>query len=151
MKRRITLALVVSFAGGVLLTAGLGGALGTFDRGPTDIDVRDARQRGLADGKAEVEVGKETAAVEQEQLGFERGREATEWLSLDRLPNPDGWFAGVAAGRKRLNEMAIEAFQAGVEDGERLGREEALMFLRDQEADGSSSEPTGAIGPTGSQ
>ncbi|MDE2746923.1 MAG: hypothetical protein OXI41_13185 [Chloroflexota bacterium] len=141
----------MSFAGGVLLMAGLGGALGTFDRGPTDIDVRDARQRGLADGQAEVDVGKEAAAEEQERLGFERGREATEWLSLDRLPNPDGWFAGVAAGRKRLNEMAIEAFQAGVEDGERLGREEGLMFLREQEAGGRTSEPDGSSTQTGSQ
>ena len=130
MKRKFALTLVLSFAGGVLLTAGLGGGLGLFDRGPSEVDVSDARERGYREGEAEVAVGKEAAAAEQERLGFERGREASEWLSLDRLPNPDGWVTGVAAGRGRLQEIADEAFQAGLEDGERLGREEALLFIR---------------------
>lgn len=140
MNRRFTFALVLSFAGGVLLTAGLGGALDIFDRGPTELEVSEARERGLAEGAAEVGFGKEEAAREQERLGFERGREASEWLSLDRLPNPDGWFTGVQEGRKRLVAISNEAFQAGVADGSRLGREEALMFVRDGEGDAASSE-----------
>ncbi|MYG91187.1 MAG: hypothetical protein F4188_07105 [Chloroflexi bacterium] len=51
------------------------------------------------------------------------------------MPNPDGWFAGVEAGRQRLRQISAEAFEAGLEDGERLGREEALMFLRTQEVE----------------
>ena len=149
MKRRFALTLVLSFAGGVLLTAGIGGGLGVFDRGPSVLDVSEARERGRDEGTAQVDQGKEEAAEEQQRLGFERGREASEWLSLDRLPNPDGWFAGVEAGRKRLREVAAEAFEAGLEDGERLGREEALMFLRTAEVqdllevDGSLSEAGG--------
>lgn len=135
MKRRFTLTLVLSFAGGVLLTAGIGGGLGVFDRGPSEMDVSEARERGRDEGTAQVDQGKEAAADEQQRLGFERGREASEWLSLDRLPNPDGWFAGVEAGRQRLRQVAAEAFEAGLEDGERLGREEALMFLRTQEVE----------------
>ena len=134
MKRRFTLALVLSFAGGVLLTAGLGGALAVFDRGPTDLDVSDARERGYAEAEAEVDVGKQEAARQQQELGFERGREASEWLSLDRLPNPDGWFTGIQAGQARIREIAAEAYQQGLEDGERLGREEGLVFLRDNES-----------------
>ena len=135
MKRRFTLTLVLSFAGGVLLTAGIGGGLGAFDRGPSELDVSEARERGRDEGTAQVDQGKEAAADEQQRLGFERGREASEWLSLDRLPNPDGWFAGVEAGRQRLRQISAEAFEAGLEDGERLGREEALMFLRTQEVE----------------
>lgn len=135
MKRRFTLTLVLSFAGGVLLTAGIGGGVGVFDRGPSEMDVSEARERGRDEGTAQVDQGKEAAADEQQRLGFERGREASEWLSLDRLPNPDGWFAGVEAGRQRLRQIAAEAFEAGLEDGERLGREEALMFLRTQEVE----------------
>lgn len=135
MKRRFTLTLVLSFAGGVLLTAAIGGGLGVFDRGPSETDVSEARERGRDEGTAQVDHGKEAAADEQQRLGFERGREASEWLSLDRLPNPDGWFAGVEAGRQRLRQIAAEAFEAGLEDGERLGREEALMFLRAQEVE----------------
>ncbi|MCY3920830.1 MAG: hypothetical protein OXG27_00350 [Chloroflexi bacterium] len=130
MKRRFALTLVVSFAGGILLTAGIGGALGIFDRGPTEVDVSDARERGWAEAQAEVGLGKDAAAAEREEEGFQRGREAAEWLSLDRLPNPDGWFAGVEAGRKQLEALAQEAFQAGIEDGERMGREEALLLIR---------------------
>lgn len=130
MKRRFALALVLSFAGGILLTAGIGGALGVFDRGPTELDVSDARERGRDEATAEVDLGKEAAASEEEEKGFDRGREAAEWLSLDRLPNPDGWFAGVEAGRKQLEETAERAFQAGLEDGGRMGRDEALRFIR---------------------
>jgi len=129
LKRRFALALVLSFAGGILLTAGLGGALGVFDRGPTELDVSDARERGRDEAMAEVELGKDEAAAEVEEEGFQRGREAREWLSLDRLPNPDGWFAGVEAGRKQLEGLAEEAFQAGLEDGDRMGREEALLTI----------------------
>lgn len=130
MKRRFALTLVLSFAGGVLLTAGIGGALGVFDRGPTEVDVSDARERGWSEAQAEVGLGKDEAAAEREEEGFQRGREAAEWLSLDRLPNPDGWFAGVEAGRKQREAVAQEAFRAGIEDGERMGREEALLMIR---------------------
>lgn len=130
MKSRFTLALVLSFAGGVLLTAAIGGALGVFDRGPTEQDVSDARQRGREEATAEVESRKVGTLDEQNEIGFQRGREASEWLSLDRLPNPDGWFAGVAAGRKQLDELADEAFLAGYEMGQQQGRDEALGFLR---------------------
>ena len=130
MRGRFAFALVVSFAGGVLLTAGLGGAFGVFDRGPSELDVREARERGHAEATAEVDLGKEESAAEREEQGFERGREASEWLSLDRLPNPDGWFTGVEAGRQRLKEMSDEAYQAGLEDGERFGREDALLTMR---------------------
>lgn len=142
MKRKFALTLVVSFAGGILLTAGIGGALGVFDRGPSELDVRDARERGRAEATAEVDIGKEEIAQERESQGFERGQEAREWLSLDRLPNPDGWIAGVDAGRKHLEDMAEEAFQAGLEDGERLGREEALMV------NGMNGEDADATGGT---
>lgn len=139
MKSRFALALVVSFAGGVLLTAGIGGALGVFDRGPTDQDVSDARQRGREEATAEVDARKIGTLEEQNETGFERGREASEWLSLDRLPNPDGWFAGVMAGRKELDELAAEAFLTGYEMGQRQGRDEALGFLRQA----SEDEPPG--------
>ena len=130
MKSRLGLALVLSFAGGVLLTAAVGGALGVFDRGPTELDVSDARERGREEATVEVGVGKEAAADEEAEAGYERGRESAEWLSLDRLPNPDGWFAGVMAGRVKLQERADEAFQAGFAEGERQGRDEALGALR---------------------
>ena len=130
MKGRLGLALVLSFAGGVLLTAAVGGALGVFDRGPTELDVSDARERGREEATAEVGVGKETAADEQAEAGYQRGRESADGLSLDRLPNPDGWFAGVMAGRVKLQERADEAFQSGFAEGERQGRDEALGALR---------------------
>ena len=146
MKRRFAFTLVLSFAGGVLLTAGLGGAFGVFDRGPSELDVSEARERGHADATAEVDIGKEAAAEEQQALGFQRGREASEWLSLDRLPNPDGWFAGVQAGRKRMEAIAAEAFQHGQEEGARLGREEAMMFLRGDGEDARSPADDEAAG-----
>ena len=130
MKGRLGLALVLSFAGGVLLTAAVSGALGVFDRGPTELDVSDARERGREEATAEVGVGKEAAADEQAEAGYQRGRESAEGLSLDRLPNPDGWFAGVMAGRVKLQERADEAFQSGFAEGERQGRDEALGALR---------------------
>ncbi len=130
MKGRLGLALVLSFAGGVLLTAAVGGALGVFDRGPTELDVSDARERGREEATAEVGVGKEAAAAEQAEAGYQRGRESADGLSLDRLPNPDGWFAGVMAGRVKLQERADEAFQSGFAAGERQGRDEALGALR---------------------
>ncbi len=130
MKGWFGLALVLSFAGGVLLTAALGGALGVFDRGPTELDVADARERGREEATAEIGVGKEAAAQAQAEQGYERGRESSEWLSLDRLPNPDGWFAGVIAGRSELGRRAQEAFQTGFADGEQQGLDEALGALR---------------------
>ena len=130
MKGRLGLALVLSFAGGVLLTAAVGGALGVFDRGPTELDVSDARERGREEATAEVGMGKEAAADEQAEAGYQRGRESADGLSLDRLPNPDGWFAGVMAGRVKLQERADEAFQSGFAEGERQGRDEALGALR---------------------
>ncbi len=130
MKGRFGLALVLSFAGGVLLTAAVGGALGVFDRGPTEQDVSDARERGREEATAEVAVGKEASADEEAEQAYERGRESTEWLSLDRLPNPDGWFAGVAAGRRELQKRAEDAFQTGFAEGQRQGMDEALGALR---------------------
>ena len=131
MKGRLGLALVLSFAGGVLLTAAVGGALGVFDRGPTELDVSDARERGREEATAEVGVGKEAAAAEQAESGLSaRPENPQKWLSLDRLPNPDGWFAGVMAGRVKLQERADEAFQSGFAAGERQGRDEALGALR---------------------
>lgn len=130
MKSRFALTLVLSFAGGLLLTAGLGGAFGIFDRGPSEIDVSDARQRGLEEATAEAGANMEVTVKEQEEAGYRRGREAAEWLSLDRLPNPDSWFAGVAAGRTDLEELAAEAFRDGYEAGQRQGRDEALGFVR---------------------
>ena len=118
------------FRRGVLLTAAVGGALGVFDRGPTELDVSDARERGREEATAEVGVGKEAAADEQAEAGYQRGRESADGLSLDRLPNPDGWFAGVMAGRVKLQERADEAFQSGFAEGERQGRDEALGALR---------------------
>ena len=146
MRRRFTLTLVLSFAGGILLTAGIGGGLGVFDRGPTEVDVVEARERGWVEAQAEVDLGKQEAASEREALGFERGREASEWLSLDRLPNPDGWFAGVEAGRKELEDSAERAYQAGLEDGGRMGREEALRFIRTSgEAISDSTESQASV------
>lgn len=130
MKGGFVLTLVLSLAGGVLLTAGLGGAFGVFDRGPSELDVSNARERGRAEATAEIDSKMEAAATEQEELGYQRGTEAAEWLSLDRLPNPDSWFAGVQAGRVRLEELAEIAYEAGLEDGERQGRDEALGALR---------------------
>ena len=130
MKGRYTLALVVSFAGGILLMAGVGGGLRIFDRGPSDIDVSDARDRGVREATAEVDARMEREVDDQREAGYRRGREASEWLSLDRLPNPDSWFAGVAAGRKQLGALAEEAFSRGFEIGQLQGRDQALGFVR---------------------
>ena len=130
MKSRFPLALVLSFAGGILLMAGVGGATGIFDRGPIDLDVSDARQRGFQEATAEVDARMDGAIEERSESGYKRGREAAEWLSLDRLPNPDGWFAGIQAGRKRLEELGESAFQEGYELGQLQGRDEALGFVR---------------------
>ncbi len=144
MKARFALTLVLSFAGGVLLMAGLGGATGVFDRGPTDLDVADARARGREAAGEEVDRGKDAELAEQRQRGYDRGREAAEWLFLDRMPNPDSWFAGVIAGRARLFELAEEAYEAGISDGEIVGRDEALGAHRldwyPEAPDGSSAE-----------
>ena len=130
LEGRYPLALVVSFAGGVLLMAGLGGGLGFFDRGPSEIDVSDARQRGVEEATAEVDARMEREVDERREAGYRRGREASEWLSLDRLPNPDSWFAGVLAGRRQLEALAGEAFRSGFELGQMQGRDEALGFVR---------------------
>ena len=135
MKSRFALALVLSFAGGVLLMAGVGGASGIFDRGPTDLDVGAARQRGISEATAEIDARMDGALEERSEAGYRRGREAAEWLSLDRLPNPDGWFAGIAAGRKRLEALGEQSFQDGYELGQQQGRDEALGFVRETEAE----------------
>ena len=135
MKGRFTLALVLSFAVGVLLMAALGGATGIFDRGPTELDVVEARERGVEEATVEVGLGKEALAQEQEERGFQRGEEASEWLSLDRLPNPDGWFTGVQAGLRQALKMSREAFESGYEDGEQQGRTEALRFVESEESE----------------
>ena len=132
---QLALALVLSFAGGVLLTVALGGGLGLFDRGPTDQDVAEARQRGREEARAEVDLGKAELAAQNEELGFERGLEAQEWLSLDRLPNPDGWFAGVRAGRSERQALADQAYENGLADGAEQGRQEALIALEFQQTD----------------
>ncbi|MDE2967102.1 MAG: hypothetical protein OXS30_06405 [Chloroflexota bacterium] len=142
MKSRFTLSLVLSFAGGVLLMAGVGGGLRIFDRGPTDIDVSEARERGVEEATAEVDARMQAVAEERGEAGYQRGREAVEWLSLDRLPNPDSWFAGVVAGRKQLEQLAEEAFRSGFESGQRQGRDEALGFVRTTDSGpGHSDDP----------
>ena len=130
MRVRFALALFLSFAAGGLLMAALGGATGAFDRGPTELDVSEAAARGGDEAGVEVDRGKDAQLAEQRQRGYERGREAAEWLFLDRMPNPDSWFAGVIAGRTKLLEMAQEAYLAGVADGERAGIDEALGAQR---------------------
>lgn len=144
MKARFTLTLVLSFAGGILLMAGLGGATGIFDRGPSDQDVSESRARGREAAGEEVDRGKDVELAEQRQRGYDRGREAAEWLFLDRMPNPDSWFAGVIAGRARLLELAEDAYEAGISDGEIVGRDEALGAHRldwyPEAPDGASAE-----------
>lgn len=130
MSARFALVLFLSFAAGGVLMAALGGATGVFDRGPTEQDVSQAAARGRDDAEIEKDRGKDTELAERRQRGYERGREAAEWLFLDRMPNPDSWFAGVIAGRARLLEMAEEAYHAGVADGERAGIDEALGAQR---------------------
>ncbi|MXX81335.1 MAG: hypothetical protein F4Y69_09940 [Chloroflexi bacterium] len=130
MKARFALTLVLPFAGGVLLMAGLGGATGIFDRGPSDLDVHEADARGYEQAIAEAEIGMPQQIAEQRQRGYNRGRESAEWIFLDRMPNPDSWFAGVQSGRTRLIELAEEAYQQGLQDGEREGRNEALGARR---------------------
>lgn len=142
MKIRFTLALFLSFVAGGLLIAALGGATGAFDRGPTELDVSQAAARGRDDAGAEADRGKDAQLAEQRQRGYERGREAAEWLFLDRMPNPDSWFAGVIAGRTKLLEMAEEAYHAGVADGERAGRDEALGTTRMNRGDAPPETPT---------
>ncbi len=129
-RARIALTLVVSFAGGVLLTAGIGGALGAFDRGPTEQDVAAARQRGIDEGEFEVNARMAEREDEQRLDGYQSGREAAEWLLLDRLPNPDSWFAGVMAGRREAEAREATAWQAGLADGQRQGIDEALGVVR---------------------
>lgn len=135
MKARFALTLVLSFAGGVLLMAGLGGATGIFDRGPSDLDVIEADTRGYEQAIAEAEIGMPQQITEQRRRGYNRGRESAEWIFLDRMPNPDSWFAGVHSGRTRLLELAEEAYQEGLRDGEREGRDEALGSQRRNRGD----------------
>jgi len=135
LKARFALTLVLSFAGGVLLMAGLGGATGIFDRGPSDLDVIEADARGYEQAIAEAEIGMPQQVAEQRLRGYNRGRESAEWIFLDRMPNPDSWFAGVHSGRTRLLELAEEAYQEGLQDGEREGRDEALGAQRRNRGD----------------
>ena len=138
MKARFALALVVPFAGGLLLTAGVGGALGVFDRGPTLADVESARERGRSEAAEQVDIlmaGEEQATAES---GYQRGREASEFPYLDRVPNPDSWFMGVMAGREAAEARAAatrfgsaqEAWEAGFADGHDQGIDEALGVVR---------------------
>lgn len=132
---RALLWLALAFAAGALVTAGIGGATGVFDRGPTDKDVAEAEERGADDARSLIDVRMAPRGDEAEEAGYQRGRESNEWLSLDRLPNPDGWFAGVMAGRSERERTMAEAFAAGYEDGELQGRDEAVGALRQTEND----------------
>lgn len=131
MKSRSALALVLSFAAGLVLAAAIGGATGFFDRGPSDQDVLDARQRGRSEATEQVDIRMQSEAEDAAERGLDRGRESVEWLFLDRLPNPDSWFAGVKAGRADLQALADDAFAIGQADGERQGRDQALGAVRD--------------------
>lgn len=134
MRVRFTLELALLFAAGGLLMAAVGGATSIFDWGPSEMDVSEARQRGREEATSEIDLGKQEEAETQRQLGFERGLETAEWLSLDLLPNPDSWFAGVLAGRARLEDLAEQAYQSGREQGEIRGRNEAVAAIRREEA-----------------
>ena len=122
----------MSFAGGVLLTAGAGGALGVFDRGPSERDVADARDRGRVTASLEVDARMAGAEQAEAQAGFQRGREASEWLMLDRLPNPDSWFMGVMAGRRDAArpQDSPQDWRQGYEDGLRHGIDHGVGFVR---------------------
>ncbi len=134
MRVRLALELALLFTAGGLLMAALGGATSIFDRGPSELDVSEARQRGREEATSEIDLGKQADAETQRQLGFERGLETAEWLSLDLLPNPDSWFAGVLAGRARLEELAEQAYQSGLAQGESRGRTEAAASMRRDES-----------------
>ncbi len=149
LKRKFALALVLSFAGGVLLMAGVGGVVGIFDRGPSELEASEARERGYAEATAEVDARLDGAIEERSEAGYRRGREAAEWLSLDRLPNPDGWFAGVTAGRKKLEELAHQAYQAGYAAGEQQGRDEALGAVRMADEQAPPPDAAGQRQPSG--
>jgi hypothetical protein len=133
--------LVLSFAAGALLMTGLGGALGVFDRGPSEQDVSEAAQRGREEAIAEVEARMADGVEIRAEEGFQQGREAVEWLTLDRLPNPDGWFAGVRTGRQQLERLGEEAFQSGYEAGQLEGREQALGVYRWEPEEPTSISP----------
>ena len=128
---RAALWLVLAFAAGALITAGIGGASGVFDRGPSEADVTQAEERGAEDARSLIDVRMAPRGDEAERAGYQRGRESNEWLSLDRLPNPDGWFAGVMAGRAERERAVEEAYSAGYADGELQGRDEAVGALRE--------------------
>lgn len=135
MKPRVALALVVSFAGGVLLTVGAGGALGVFDQGPTEHDVADARARGQETASVEVDARMAGAEQAEAEAGFQRGREASEWLMLDRMPDPDSWFTGVMAGRRDAAQAAqdsdaSDAWRQGYDDGVTDGIDHGVGFQR---------------------
>lgn len=132
---RALLWLALAFAAGALVTAGIGGATGVFDRGPSEEDVAEAEQRGVDDARSLIDVRMAPRGDEEEERGYQRGRESNEWLSLDRLPNPDGWFAGVMAGRAERERVMEEAFAAGYADGELQGRDEAVGALRESDED----------------
>ena len=128
---RALLWLVLAFAAAALVTAGIGGATGVFDRGPSEEAVTEAEERGAEDARSLIDVRMAPRGDEEEEAGYQRGRESNEWLSLDRLPNPDGWFAGVMAGRAERERAIEEAHAAGYADGELQGRDEAVGALRD--------------------
>ncbi len=130
IELRALLLLVISFAAGALATAAIGGATGVFDRGPTEADVQAAEERGAEEARALLDVRMAPRGEEEERRGYNRGREANEWLSLERLPNPDGWFAGVMAGRAERELETQEAYAQGYADGELQGRDEAVGALR---------------------
>lgn len=127
----LALALVI----GGLLAAGIGGGTGIFDRGPTEEDVLAAEEQGANEARSLLDVRMAPRGDDEELAGYNRGREANEWLSLDRLPNPDGWFAGVMAGRAEIARQVEEAYAQGYADGELQGRDEAVGALRDQNQD----------------
>lgn len=129
---RSAVLLLLVFAVGAIITAGIGGATGVFDRGPTEADVRAAEERGAEESRSLLDVRMAPLGDEEELKGYERGREANEWLSLERLPNPDGWFAGVMAGRAEIERAMDEAYAQGYSEGETQGRDEALAASREQ-------------------
>ena len=126
MKSRPALTLVLWFAGGVLLTVAIGGASGVFDRGPTEQDVRDARERGVTAATEQVKLSREAEVQAVAERGYIRGQESLEWMTFDRLPNPDSFFAGLAAGQAELERLAEDAFERGRAEGQAQGRDEAL-------------------------
>ena len=133
MKPRRLLLLLTAFTLGALLAAALGGAAGVFDRGPSRQDVIDAREQGAAQAQASIAVRMQAQAQDREAEGYQRGRESSEWLSLDRLPNPDGWFHGVMQGREFRRQTAAEAYLDGFAEGELQGRDEAVGARRERD------------------